>query len=141
MVSDDKLTLEIAGTLGEMEKLEGCKFFTRVENGLAVLGGEVSSLELRDQAEKRVSEIPEVRGILNEIMFQEKHQNRYEQRFLQPIIGAELYFKDGVSVTIRKVVINPHNRLVIAVVALGQIEDRLLTDQYLAPREKRLWNS
>lgn len=138
LIPDDKLTLEIAGALGQMEQLEGCKFFTRVENGLAVLGGEVTSTELRDEAEKRVSEIPEVRGILNKIHVSGEAPEPDERRFLQPTIGAELYFKDGVSVTIRKVVINPHNRLVTAVVVLGQIQDSLRKFQSAAYRAEQI---
>lgn len=138
LIPDDKLTLEIAGALGQMEQVEGCKFFTRVENGLAVLVGEANTTELREQAEQCVSEIPWVRGILNEIHVSGTAPETEELRFLQPLIGKELYFKDGISVTVRKVVINPRNRLVIAVVVMGQIQDPPRKDQSVDHRGKRL---
>ena len=39
LIPDDKLTLEVAGALGQMEQDTGSKFFTKVENGVAVLAG------------------------------------------------------------------------------------------------------
>jgi osmotically-inducible protein OsmY len=123
LVPDDRLTVEIAGALGQIEKREGCKFFTRVENGLAVLTGDVSSAALRDEAEQCVARIPWVRGIINDIHAPGIILDPEKQRFLQPLIGKELFFKDGLSVKIQKVVINPLNRCVIAVVALGQLPD------------------
>lgn len=131
LIPDDKLTREIAGALGQFEKRQDCKFFTRVENGLAVLTGEVSSASLRDQAEQCVAEIPWVRGIMNHIHAPGIVLDPEEPRFLQPLIGKELIFKDGFSVTTQKVVINPHNRLVIAMVVLGQFPDPQRQDQGL----------
>ena len=74
-------------------------------------------------------QIPWVRGIINEIHAPGIVLNPEDQRFLQPLIGKELLFKDALSVTIRKVVINPHNRRVVAVVVLGRFPDPLRKDQ------------
>lgn len=129
LIPDDKLTLKVAEALGQIEQKEDCKFSTKVENGVAVLVGEVSSTSIRDQAEQCVAEIPWVRGVINEINAPGILLNPEDQRFLQPLIGKELLFKDALSVTTRKVVINPHNRRVSAVVVLGRFPDPLRKDK------------
>lgn len=123
LIPDDKLTLEVAGALGRMGLDTGHKMFTKVENGVVVLAGEVSSTMLRDQAEQCVAEIPWVRGIINEICVPGIALNPEDQRILQPLIGKALLFKDGLSVTIQKVVINPHNRRVTDVIIKGRFPD------------------
>lgn len=120
LIPDDKLMLEVAEALGKIEQSEDFKVFAKVENGVVFLAGAVSSLRLRDQAEQDVAAIPWVRGIINEINAPGIVLDPEEQRFLQPLIGKELFFKDALSVTVRKVVINPHNRRVIAVVVVGR---------------------
>lgn len=130
MIPDDKLTQDVAGALGQLEQDTGSRFFTKVENGVAVLMGEVSSTTLRDQAEQCVMQIPWVRGIINEICVPGVVLNPEDQRFLQPLIGNEMLFKDGLSVTIQKVVINPHNRRVVAMVVKGRFQDALRQDQH-----------
>lgn len=125
LIPDDQLTLEVAGALGQMEQDTRSKFFTKVENGVVVLAGEVSSAALCDQAEQCAAEIPWVRGIINEICVAGMVLNPEDQRFLQPLIGEELLFKDALSVTIQKVIINPHNRRVVAMVARGRFPDAL----------------
>jgi len=129
LIPDDKLTVEVAEALGQMEQGEGSKFFTKVENGVVILVGEVSSTSIRDRAEQCVAKIPWVRGIINEIRVTGIVLDPEEKRFLQPLIGKELVFKDALSVTIRKVVINPHNRRVVAMLVLGWFPDPLRQDQ------------
>lgn len=125
LIPDDKLTLEVAGALGQIEQAENSKFFTKVDNGVALLVGEVSSPSIRDQAEQCAAAIPWVRGVINEIYITGMVIEPGDQRFLQPLIGKELIFKDGLSATIRKVVINPHNRRVVSIVLLGQFPNPL----------------
>lgn len=125
LIPDDKLAQEVAGALGQMEHDTGSKFFTKVESGVVVLMGEVSSTALRDQAGQCAAEIPWVRGIINEICVPGIVLEPVDQQFLQPMIGQELLFKDPLSVTIQKVVINPHNRRVVAVVVKGRFPDAL----------------
>ena len=91
--------------------------------------GEVSSTAIRDQAEQRAAEIPWVRGVINEICVPGMVLEPEDQRFLQPLIGKEMLFKDGLSVTIQKVVINQHNRRVVAMVAKGRFPDALRQGQ------------
>jgi osmotically-inducible protein OsmY len=129
LIPDDKLLLEVAEALGQIEQGTDARFFTKVENGLAVLVGEVSSLSIRDQAEQCVADIPWVRGIINEIHVPGIVLDAEEERFLQPLIGNEMLFKDSLPVTIHKVVINPHNRRVIAMIVSGRFPNLLKKDE------------
>jgi osmotically-inducible protein OsmY len=129
LIPDDKLTLEISQVLGKIEQVEGCKFFTRVENGQAVLHGEVNNSSLRDQAEQSVAQIPWVRGVINEITIQGMDLEPEDRRFFQPEIGKVVTFEDGVSVEVQKVIINPNNRRVVAMVLRGKLSDLHAVDQ------------
>jgi hypothetical protein len=60
--------------------------------------------------------------------------------FLQPRIGEIIYFLDGVSGVVKKVIINPNNRRVIAMIIEGKFTDRhakinLLTEGNTGPPE------
>lgn len=125
LIPDDKLALEVAGALEQIEQADKSRFFIKVDNGVAVLVGEVSSPSIRDQAEQCVAEIPWVRGVINDICVPGMVIDPGDQRFLQPLIGKDLIFKDGLSSTIQKVVINPHNRRVVSIVLLGQFPNPL----------------
>jgi sporulation protein YlmC with PRC-barrel domain len=59
--------------------------------------------------------------VINEIKVLGVVLDAEDKRFLQPSIGKELYFQDGLSVTVRQVVIDPHNRRVVGIVVLGQL--------------------
>ena len=102
-----------------------------------VLTGEVSSTALRDQVERRAGEIPWVRGVINGISVSGIVLPPEDHRFLQPVIGKELLFKDDLSVIIQKVIINPNNRRVVAMVVKGRFPDALQQSQPGYRREER----
>ena len=123
LVLDDELTREVAASLGELEHLHHCKFFTGVSHGVVVLNGEVSSLEVRKSAEQAAASHPHTRGVINYIRVPGVDLDLQNQRFLQPPIGKEIYFRDGISGIVRQVVINPDNRLVTAMTIQGHLND------------------
>ena len=67
LVLDDKLTLEVAGSLGKLEHTFNCKFFTGVSHGVVVLNGEVNNIDIRKSAERCAASHPKVRGVINYI--------------------------------------------------------------------------
>jgi len=124
LVLDDELTLAVATALGQLEQTYQCKFFTGVSHGVVVLNGEVNSLEVRHMAEQCAASNPNVRGVINYIRVTGVDLGIQDHRLLQPPIGKEVYFHDGVSGIIRQVVINPDNRRVIAMTIQGRFYDR-----------------
>lgn len=95
LVLDDKITLEVAGALGKIERAHRVKFFTGTKNGVVVLNGEVSNITVRSLAEKFAADVPGVRGVINFIRVPGFDLKAEDQRFLQPSIGELIYFLDG----------------------------------------------
>src|SRR5687768_1363115 len=60
LVLDDKLTLEVAGSLGELEHIYDCKFFTGASHGVISLNGNVKDEYVKLLAEQRVASHPSV---------------------------------------------------------------------------------
>jgi len=121
LVMDDELLYEVATALGQLEKIHHCKFFTGISNGFVTLNGEVSNAKVRLLAEQCAASHAKVRGVINYIRVPGVDLGIQDQRFLQPPIGKEIYFRDGVSGIVRQVVINPDNRRAIAMIIEGDI--------------------
>jgi osmotically-inducible protein OsmY len=140
LVLDDKLTLDVAGSLGELEHIYDCKFFTGASHGVISLNGNVSDENVKLLAERRAASNPKVRGVINNVRVSGAEQELPDQPFLQPTIGEIIYFLDGVSGVVKQVIINPNNRRVKAMVIEGKFTDQhdqlnLLTDGKTPPPE------
>jgi osmotically-inducible protein OsmY len=123
LVLDDKLTLEVAASLGELEHAYDCKFFTGTSHGVVSLGGIVSNEKVKLLAEQCAANNPNVRGVISNIHNLQAWTELQSQPFLQPIIGELIYFLDGISGAVKQVIINPNNRCVIAMVIQGKFTD------------------
>ena len=124
LVLDDKLTLNVAGSLGELEHIHDCKFFTGASHGVISLNGNVRDENVKLLAEQTASSNPNVRGVINNVHVAGAEQDFQAQPFLQPTIGEMIYFLDGVSGVVKQVIINPNNRRVVAMAILGQFADQ-----------------
>jgi hypothetical protein len=124
LVLDDKLTLEVAGSLGTLEHTYGCKFFTGASHGVISLNGIVSDEHVKLLAEKRVSSNPNVRAVINNVRVSGAERELPDQPFLQPTIGEIIYFHDGMSGVVKQVIINPNNRRVVAMTLWGQFAEQ-----------------
>jgi osmotically-inducible protein OsmY/uncharacterized protein YkvS len=124
LVLDDKLTLEVAESLGELEHTCACKFFTGTSHGVVSLNGTVSDPNLKMLAEKCGADNPNVRGVINNVHVVGVDSEIQDQLFLQPCIGETIYFSDGISGVVKQVVINPNNRRVIAMTILGRFSSQ-----------------
>ena len=123
LVLDDELTCEIAGSLGKLEHTFNCKFFTGVSHGVVVLNGEVSSEDVRLSAERCAASHPKVRGVINSIRVTGVDLGIQDYRLVQPPIGKEMCFLDGISGIVRQVVFNPNNRRVVAMIIQGRFSE------------------
>jgi osmotically-inducible protein OsmY len=127
LVLDDKLTLDVAGSLGALEHTYACKFFTGASHGVISLNGTVTEENVKLLAEQYASNNPNVRGVMNNIRVSGAEKELPDQPFLQPTIGENIYFLDGVAGVVKQVIINPSNRRVIAMTVLGQFADEQKT--------------
>jgi osmotically-inducible protein OsmY len=123
LVLDEKLTLEVAASLGSLEQVYDCKFFTGASHGVVSLNGVVRNEKIKLLAEKVAASNQNVRGVLNNIRASGTRGILQDQPFLQPAIGEIIYFLDGISGVVKRVIINPNNRRVIAMIVQGQFTD------------------
>jgi osmotically-inducible protein OsmY len=124
LVSDDKLILEVAASLGNLEHTYDCKFFTGASHGVISLDGNVSDENVKLFAEKCVASNPNVRGVINNVRVSGAELELQDGPFRQPTIGEIIYFLDGISGLVKQVIINPNNRRVVAMTVWGQFEDQ-----------------
>ena len=124
LVLDDKLTLDVATSLGKLENTYGCKFFTGASHGVISLNGIVSDGEVKLLAEKCAAGNPNVRGVINNVHVSGDRLERQEQPFLQPTIGEVIYFLDGISGVVKHVIMDPNNRRVMAMTVQGKFTDQ-----------------
>jgi osmotically-inducible protein OsmY len=124
LVLDDKLTHEVAASLGDLEHTHGCKFFTGASHGVVSLNGIVNDENVKLLAEKCVAANPNVRAVINNVRVSGSEVDLQDQPFLQPTIGESIYFLDGISGVVKQVIINPHNRRVVAMTVWGQFADQ-----------------
>ncbi len=132
LVSDEELMREVAAALGKIEHTYGVKFFTGMRNGVVILNGDVENAEVGCLAEKCASEIPYVRGVINNVRAPGIDFDAIDQRFLQPSIGQEMYFTNGLFGTVKQVIINPNNRRVVGMIVQQRYSDPLQEPQSLA---------
>ncbi len=123
LVLDDKLTLEVATALGVLERTYHCKFFTGAIYGVISIGGTVSDRKIRSLAEKCASANPNTRGVINNIQVSGSKVELKNLPFLQPAIGETIYFLDWVPGVVKKVVVDPNNRRVIAMLVRGKFPE------------------
>jgi osmotically-inducible protein OsmY len=123
LVLDDKLMLEVAASLGNLEHTYGCKFFTGVSHGVVVLNGQVRNTDMCKSAEQCAASHPKVRGVINHIRVPGVDLGVQDQRLLQPPIGKKIHFRDSVSGIAKQVVIDPDNRRVVAITIQGTFDE------------------
>jgi uncharacterized protein YkvS len=124
LVLDDQLIRQVAGSLGTLEHTYGCKFFTGASHGVISLNGTVNDERVKSLAEKQVASYPNVRGVINNVRVSGAELELPEPSFLQPTIGETIYFRDGIAGVVKQVVINPDNRLVVAMTISAQFANR-----------------
>ena len=120
LIPDDRLLAEVATALGSLEHTYDCKFFTGVSHGVVLLSGEVSDAKVILLAEKCAASNPNVRGVINSVRVRGSDPDLKSQPFLQPSIGEEIFFLNGISGVVRQVIINPNNRRVVAMTVWGR---------------------
>jgi osmotically-inducible protein OsmY len=124
LVLDDKLTHEVAASLGDLEHGYACKFFTGASHGVISLNGIVRDEHVKLLAEKCVASNPNVRAVINNVRVSGAELELPDQPFLQPTIGAIIYFLDGISGVVKQVIINPNNRRVVAMIVWVQFANQ-----------------
>jgi hypothetical protein len=120
---DSEMTLAISRAIGNDPRTRKARVFVGVNNGFVTLTGDAPDLAGRSAVQEQAVAIPKVRGVLNSIRVPGMEQHVEDQRALQPAIGAGIYAPDITIGKVEKVVINPENRLVTAILANAVLPD------------------
>lgn len=123
LVVDDNLKIAAAGATAKIPLSYRERIFVGAHNGFIILNGEVSTVEARMEAEARAGDVPQIRGVINSIRVPDAEIEFPEPRALQPRIGAGVYAKDMALGTVERVIVNPVNRLVVAILVDGWFPD------------------
>jgi hypothetical protein len=124
LVLDDKLSLEVAASLGTLERTYDCKFLTGASHGVVSLNGRVGNEHVSWLAEKSAANNPSVRAVINNVRVSGVELRPPDLPFLQPAKGESIYFLDGVSGVVKQVIINPDTRRVIAMTLQGKFNNQ-----------------
>ncbi len=131
LVTDTDLATLVAGALGRDARLQHEMVQVAAYHGVIVLTGAVSSAVVRSAAEECASGISQVRWVINRIEAPGVKLDAADQRVLQPYIGQEVFATDMSLGLVERVIINPHNRHIIACVVSGEFPDPERSDALL----------
>jgi osmotically-inducible protein OsmY len=123
LVVDDNLKIAAAGATAKIPLSYRERIFVGAHNGFIILNGEVSTVEARMDADAWAGDVPQIRGVINGIRVPDAGIEFPEPRALQPRIGAGVYAKDMALGTVERVIVNPVNRLVVAILVDGSFPD------------------
>jgi osmotically-inducible protein OsmY/sporulation protein YlmC with PRC-barrel domain len=128
LVVDDELVMDVAQTLAHNARTRGQMISVYARQGVITLNGAVSSAEVRTAAEECAASVPRVRAIVNYLRAPGVALDAEDQRVLQPGRGCAVYASDMPIGHVERVIINPRNRRVTAIVVHGELPD-LKSDQ------------
>jgi osmotically-inducible protein OsmY/sporulation protein YlmC with PRC-barrel domain len=122
LVVDDELVMEVAQALARNARTRGQLIRVYARHGVISLNGEVGSAEIRAAAEECAG-LPRVRAVVNYLRAPGVAVDVEDQRVLQPARGCAVYASDMPIGHVERVIINPHNRRVTAMVVQGELPD------------------
>jgi osmotically-inducible protein OsmY len=120
---DRDLEIAVAQAIGNDPLARNARVFVGVKNGFVTLTGQAPGLDSRRAAQEQAVAMPRVRGVINSIRVPGVDIKAEDQRALQPTIGAGIYATDILIGVVEKVVVNPANRLVTAILANAVFPD------------------
>jgi osmotically-inducible protein OsmY len=120
---DRDLEIAVAQAIGNDPLARQARVFVGANNGFVTLTGQAPGLESRRAAQEQAVSMPRVRGVINSIQVPGADIAAEDQRIWQPVIGAGIFATDMTIGRVEKVVIDPDNRLVTAILAKAILPD------------------
>ena len=121
---DSEMQLSVSQAIANDPRTRNAKIFVGVNKGFATLTGLAPGLAARSVAQEQAAAISRVRGVLNSIRVPGAEIDLENPRGLQPVIGATIYATDIIIGSVDKVIVNPKNRLVTAMISNTILPDR-----------------
>jgi osmotically-inducible protein OsmY len=135
LAADYDLSIAVARALSRDEDTRLAMISVNTRKGNVSLSGHGQCATIRYKAEGLAASIPDVRGVINTIQAPGISIDPGEDRFFQPPTNREVYATDMFLGSVEKVIINPHNRRVIAILVHGNFPDPKSVDSSGWPRE------
>jgi hypothetical protein len=126
LVVDNDLMYLVSQALADNRQTHQEHILVSVRQGVVTLSGRASSAEARQAAEECAAQVPLVRGISNLMGAQGIVVDEREQRVMQPQMGQEVFASDMSLGHVSRLIIDPRNRRVVAIVVRGQFPTRRL---------------
>jgi osmotically-inducible protein OsmY len=120
---DRDLEIAVAQAIGNDPLARKARVFVGVNKGFVTLTGQAPGLDSRRAAQEQAVAMPRVRGVINSIRVPGVEIGIENQRIWQPVIGAGIYATDMAIGKVEKVIIDPDNRLVTAILANAVVPD------------------
>jgi hypothetical protein len=115
LACDNEMEIELARALATDPRTRSCRSVVRVRDGIVMLDGEAPDAATAEAATKVVAAHGAVRGVVNHL--RAPRFRPLTSPGLQPAIGAIVYADDGPVGSITRVIIDPSNRRLAAVIA------------------------
>lgn len=126
LVVDNDLMYLVSQALADNRQTHQEHILVSVRQGVVTLSGRASSAEARQAAEECAAQVPLVRGISNLMGAQGIVVDEREQRVMQPQMGQEVFASDMSLGHVSRLIIDPRNRRVVAIVVRGHFPIRRL---------------
>jgi osmotically-inducible protein OsmY/sporulation protein YlmC with PRC-barrel domain len=123
LVVDEDLLVQVAQVIGKDELTRSEQVLVGAQNGVIILNGNVSGMDVRAAAEAAAASIPQVRGIVNYLRVPGMVIDAEDQQVWEPPVGQEVFSTDMLLGRVEKVIINPRNRRVTAFTVYGNFAD------------------
>jgi len=123
LVVDDELMMEVAQALAHDARTRGQIIGVCARHGVISLNGAVGSAGVRTAAEECAARVPRVRAVVNYLRAPGVEVDAEDQRVLQPGRGCAVYASDMPIGRVERVIINPRNRRVTAIIVHGELPD------------------
>jgi osmotically-inducible protein OsmY len=123
LVVDGDMAIEVAQVLGNDERTQLESVTVSAQNEVIILNGQVASAAIRQAAEELAASVPQVRGVVNNLRAPNVVIDPQEEQVLDPPIRGEVYATDMFLGLVERIIINPHNCRVTALIVHGDFPD------------------
>jgi osmotically-inducible protein OsmY/sporulation protein YlmC with PRC-barrel domain len=123
LITDEEVAIAVSKALGRDERTRHQNILVSARHGVVTLNGEMESAEDWAAAEEVAASISQVRGVVNYIRAPGV-EVAVPPQVWQPRVGQDVYAEDMFLGHVDRVIVNPHNRLVSAIVVRGSFPDQ-----------------
>jgi osmotically-inducible protein OsmY/sporulation protein YlmC with PRC-barrel domain len=131
LIADGEVVCAVSQALARDPRTRGHPVWLHVERGFVFLNGAVPDRVTHAAVANNAGSVPLVRGVINQVCAPGIAVEAERARVLQPPIGREVYGLDMQLGHVERVMINPVNRLVTALVVHGGFPDLEATNRRL----------